>query len=254
MGTRGRCYYCLRGATTRDHVVPRCLLEKPYPPNLLTIPSCRECNAGFKQDEEYFLAVMAQSGSVPTLMSKVDENRVVDRMLQKSPGLDSLIQGSLRIAEDGRGVYITPDEVRLANVARKVAFGLYCLRYTPKTLPSLGDFFALKLMHGRDDNNFIVVMTHTERFQPRRWTHIQTLKLPGHGRVQVFRLHVRPQLGLARLRPLVLYHAVSRDDLGSRQVPPPPKPQPRPSPVEAISVDHTTSDTAVSKDADGSIL
>ena len=56
MGTRGhlrRCSYCLRGATTRDHVVPRCLLEKPYPPNLLTIPSCRECNTGFKQDEEY---------------------------------------------------------------------------------------------------------------------------------------------------------------------------------------------------------
>ena len=41
--------------------MPRCLLEKPYPPNLLTIPSCCECNTGFKQDEEYFLAVMAQS-------------------------------------------------------------------------------------------------------------------------------------------------------------------------------------------------
>ena len=119
MGTRGRCSYCLREATTKDHVVPRCLLEKPYPPNLLTIPSCCECNTGFKQDEEYFLAVMAQSGFAPTLMSKVDENRAVDRMLQKSPGLDTLIQGSLHAAEDGR-VYITPDEVRIANVVRKV--------------------------------------------------------------------------------------------------------------------------------------
>ena len=185
MGTRGRCSYCLREATTKDHVVPRCLLEKPYPPNLLTIPSCCECNTGFKQDEEYFLAVMAQSGFAPTLMSKVDENRAVDRMLQKSPGLDTLIQGSLHAAEDGR-VYITPDEVRIANVVRKVAFGLYCHRYTPKTRPALGDFFALKPMHERDDNNFIVVMAHTERFQARRWTHVQTLKLPGHGRVQVF--------------------------------------------------------------------
>ena len=52
MGTRGRCSYCLREATTKDHVVPRCLLEKPYPPNLLTIPSCCECNTGFKQDED----------------------------------------------------------------------------------------------------------------------------------------------------------------------------------------------------------
>ena len=189
MGTRGhlrRCSYCLRGATTRDHVVPRCLLEKPYPPNLLTIPSCRECNTGFKQDEEYFLAVMAQSGLVSTLTSKVDENRVVDRMLQQSPGLDSLIIDALRVAEDGRSVYITPNEVRLANVTSKVAFGLYCCRYTPKTLPSLDDFFALKPIHGGDENNFIVAMTHTERFQPRRWTHVQTLKLPGNRRVQVF--------------------------------------------------------------------
>ena len=128
---------------------------------------------------------MAQSGFAPTLMSKVDENRAVDRMLQKSPGLDTLIQRSLHTAEDGR-VYITPDEVRIANVVRKVAFGLYCHRYTPKTRPALGDFFALKPMHERDDNNFIVVMAHTERFQARRWTHVQTLKLPGHGRVQVF--------------------------------------------------------------------
>ena len=165
--------------------MPRCLLEKPYPSNLLTIPSCRECNAGFKQDEEYFLAIMAQSGFAPTLMSKVDENGAVDSMLQTSPGLDSLIQRSLRVAEDGRA-YITPNEVRIANVARKVAFGLYWHRYTPKTHPSLDDFFALKPIHERDDNNFIVVMAHTERFQPRRWTHVQTLTLPGHGRVQVF--------------------------------------------------------------------
>ena len=174
MGRHGRCSYCLREATTKDHVVPRCLLEKPYPPNLLTIPSCYECNTDFKQDEEYFLAVMAQSGFAPSLISKVDENGAVDRMLQKSPGLDSLIQGSLRTTEDGL-VYITPDEVRIAKVALKVAFGLYCHRYTPKTLPSLDDFFVLKPMHDHDDSNFIVVMAHTERFQPRRWTHVQTL-------------------------------------------------------------------------------
>ena len=29
-------------------------------------------------------------------------------------------------------------------------------------------------------------LAHTERFQARRWTHVQTLKLPGQGRVQVF--------------------------------------------------------------------
>ena len=180
-----KCSYCRREATTNDHVVPRCLLEKPYPANLLTIPSCYTCNTGFKQDEEYFLAVMAQSGFAPTLMSKLDENGVVDRMLQKSPGLDSCIQGSLRATEDGR-VIIIPDEIRIAAVARKVAFGLYCHRYTKKSPLFLDDFFALKPMHEQDAKNFIVAMTYTASFQPRRWTHVQTLKLPGHGKVQVF--------------------------------------------------------------------
>ena len=184
MGTRGRCSYCLREATTKDHVVPRCLLEKPYPPNLLTIPQLLRVQH----------RLQAGRGILPSRHGPVrfradthvqGRRKAVDRMLQKSPGLDTLIQGSLHAAEDGR-VYITPDEVRIANVVRKVAFGLYCHRYTPKTRPALGDFFALKPMHERDDNNFIVVMAHTERFQARRWTHVQTLKLPGHGRVQVF--------------------------------------------------------------------
>ena len=84
MRERVKCSYCPRKATATDHVVPRWLLEKPYPPDLLIIPSCSECNRGFKHDEEYFLATMAQSGFAPTLMSKVDEGGVVDRILQKS--------------------------------------------------------------------------------------------------------------------------------------------------------------------------
>ncbi len=179
------CVYCGRKATTSDHVIPRCLLEKPYPPNLLTVPSCRDCNAGFSQDEEYFLAVMAQSGFVPTLMSKVDEGGVVDRMLQKSTGLDVHFENSMRFAEDGR-VFITPDETRIANITRKVAFGLYFHRYTPKAAPSLDDFFAIKSIHNLDNTNFIVAMTHTDKFQPRRWKHVQMIVSPGHGKVQVF--------------------------------------------------------------------
>ena len=129
---------------------------------------------------------MARSGFAPTLMSKVDEDGVVDRMLQKSPGLDSRIQASLHTTEDGR-VIIIPEEIRVANVARKVAFGLYCHRYTTKTPVSLEEFFALKPMHERDRRNFIVAMAYSQRFRPRRWTHIQTLTLPGHNkRVQVF--------------------------------------------------------------------
>lgn len=187
MNTRAlvKCVYCPQKGTTNDHVIPRCLLEKPYPPNLLSVPSCRTCNAGFSQDEEYFLAVMAKSGFVPSLMSKVDQDGVVDRMLQKSEGLDVRLQNSMSVGEDGR-VYFRPDETRIANVSRKIAFGLYCHRYSPQNLPSLHDFSALKPVHNLDNTNFIVVMAHNEKFQPRRWKHVQTIASPGHGQIQVF--------------------------------------------------------------------
>ncbi|SLM41753.1 conserved hypothetical protein [Nitrospira sp. ND1] len=185
MGTRLKCVYCPDKATTNDHVIPRCLLEKPYSPNLLTVPSCRNCNVGFKKDEEYFLAVMAQSGCVPSLITKIEEQGIVDRMLKKSIGLDVRLQNSMHVSKDG-GVYIAPDEPRIASITRKVAFGLYNHRYTPKILPSLDDFFPFKPVHNLDNTNFIVIMAHNEKFQPRRWKHIQTIIVPGHGKVQVF--------------------------------------------------------------------
>jgi hypothetical protein len=179
------CVYCGKGATTRDHVIPRCLLEKPYPSDLPTVPSCRACNEGYSKDEEYFLAIMAQSGFVPSLMQKVEAGGQVDRMLERSAALDTHFLMVKRTGEDGR-VYITPDEVRIARVTQKVAFGLFINRYRPMKNPALDDFLALKPIHNFDNSNFIVMMAHTERFSPRRWTHVQPLPGPGRRKVQVF--------------------------------------------------------------------
>ncbi len=57
----GECAYCGKlGALTKDHVPPQNLFPKPRPCNLITVPSCRECNDGFKLDDEYFrLAITA---------------------------------------------------------------------------------------------------------------------------------------------------------------------------------------------------
>jgi len=53
------CAYCrqLKKATV-DHVPPKLLLEQPFPPNLLTVPACRDCNEGFKADDEYTRTVI----------------------------------------------------------------------------------------------------------------------------------------------------------------------------------------------------
>ncbi len=36
-----------------DHVPPKLLFSPPYPPNLLTVPACHDCNAAFQKDDEY---------------------------------------------------------------------------------------------------------------------------------------------------------------------------------------------------------
>ena len=48
------CIYCNRAvANTVDHIPPKLLLAKPYPDNLLTVPSCFECNSSFQKHDEY---------------------------------------------------------------------------------------------------------------------------------------------------------------------------------------------------------
>lgn len=43
-GRDSTCTYCLNPATEVDHPVPRCLFPTPPPPNLVTVPTCKDCN------------------------------------------------------------------------------------------------------------------------------------------------------------------------------------------------------------------
>ena len=49
-----QCAYCGRSPESRDHVPPRNLFPNPPPDNLITVPSCINCNSGFKLDDDYF--------------------------------------------------------------------------------------------------------------------------------------------------------------------------------------------------------
>src|ERR1700704_4123856 len=58
----GICTYC--GETkpvTADHIIPKNLFPKPYPPNMWTVPCCGECNGGYSKDDEYFRLVLTLS-------------------------------------------------------------------------------------------------------------------------------------------------------------------------------------------------
>jgi hypothetical protein len=57
--SRGVCVYCgSQKELTVDHVPPKVLLARPYPPDLLTVPACSECNSSFMKDDEYTRSVL----------------------------------------------------------------------------------------------------------------------------------------------------------------------------------------------------
>lgn len=49
------CCYCgIRPATTKDHIPPKAIFNKPRPDDLITVPSCFECNnEASKYDEKF---------------------------------------------------------------------------------------------------------------------------------------------------------------------------------------------------------
>lgn len=170
---RDLCTYCAQSADGRDHVPPRCLLERPYPPNLPTVPACDACNQGYSLDEEYFLTVLAQVGVSEDLAAKVEPGGRVDRALRRSAGLENRIRESLALTEEGL-VAIEPEVGRLRRVVRKIAAGLYALRYGqrahPSSIPKAG-IVHLESEPARTAQ--LLLATHTERFQPKRWSHVQ---------------------------------------------------------------------------------
>jgi hypothetical protein len=165
--------YCGAAAgTTADHVVARCLLEKPYPANLPTVDACADCNRSYSLDEEYFLAVLAHVGVTSWLKDKTSEGGQVDRMLTRRPALDERILESLVVLPGGR-VALEPEQARLQRVVQKIALGLFLHRYRPTRAPRLTQFTAWPLEHSGHERSRIVAMAHTERFAIRRWTTLQ---------------------------------------------------------------------------------
>jgi hypothetical protein len=54
-----KCVYCGSAKNiTVDHVPPKLLLMRPYPPNIITVPACRTCNQSFQKDDEYARVVL----------------------------------------------------------------------------------------------------------------------------------------------------------------------------------------------------
>lgn len=170
---RKQCIYCASPAATKEHVPPKALLELPFPPNLLTFQACAACNNSFSLDEQYFLVLLSQIGTCPSLTNKVVQGGCVDRTLNNSPKLDDRITNSLQLDDDGL-VYINPEYPRIHRILAKIALGLYVKYYSRvpdwEVIEPLGMFpYNIKDMRPVP----IFISTYTERFQSKKWKNIQ---------------------------------------------------------------------------------
>jgi hypothetical protein len=138
--------------------------------------------------------------------------RILWRRSNNGRGLDTKFQNVLSTTGNGN-VLITMDEFRVAGVAQKIAFGLYIHRYRCVKKLKIGDFFAVKPTDIHDPDNFILMLAHNERFQPRRWTHMQTV-CSEKSKVQIFDYMFVRNWVYADLGKTILHHAFPRDPLG----------------------------------------
>lgn len=168
------CCYCGQVAESRDHIPSKNLLEKPYPKNLLTIPSCTKCNQSFSLDEEYFLNVLVEISTNPNLLAKKEDGGSIYKARKRSKNLNDRIINSLVQAEDGR-IYFKPEEQRIKRVIEKNALGLYYHKYgklKDLELFNCFGFYPFSVEETRPAEIFM--LTYSEKFRPKKWATIQS--------------------------------------------------------------------------------
>jgi hypothetical protein len=132
---RGTCTYCGKlKPLTVDHVPPKNLFSKPFPPNLWTIPACAACNGKFSKDVEYFRVALTISDRakgqtsrdvvLPTVirgLNRSEARRFRPALLANSAVLPRYSSGGLYL---GHQRLLSFDGARLDRTAERIIKGL----------------------------------------------------------------------------------------------------------------------------------
>ena len=172
MKQKPRCLYCNENAENKEHVPSKKLLEKPYPKNLFTFDACVKCNGSFSLDEEYFLNVLATLSLSPTLQNRTLPGGSIYRSRERSDKLYQRLINSL--VKENEKTYFKPETTRIRRVIEKYAFGIFYSKYkkvAPLSLFKCVGFYPFNAEETRP--NEIILLTHSEKFKPKKWITIQ---------------------------------------------------------------------------------
>jgi hypothetical protein len=131
----GECIYCgTKGLITDDHVPPRSFYPAVAPKNLITVPSCEHCNAGFAEDDDYVRLVLTSDEKA---RGNADRDQVLPKVMRFAGRRESkrslaAFYDSLRMGyhQTPRGVYVwtqhfTVQGERLDRFAQRVVKALF---------------------------------------------------------------------------------------------------------------------------------
>ncbi len=149
-----KCIYCGKPAEDVDHVPPKCLFPRPLPDDLVTVPSCKNCNKRFAVDDVYFrdaLALSTYEAADPPELKTLHE-AVRRSLLRKEfrPPARRILEGARSgwaqhrstIAEPVK--YLPIDMKRIGKTAERIVHGLH-FQQTGRVLPQ---GYEPKVIHG----------------------------------------------------------------------------------------------------------
>ena len=139
------CFHCGGAADTVDHAPPKVLLDKPYPDEMLVVPSCYACNNSASLDESWLACVIEC-----VVTGAVEAERVtrpaIAKMLTRSPALAASMAAIRSVGETG--TTFSPDMDRVRRVVTKIArsHAAYELHEHFEHEPASVDVFPLPLL------------------------------------------------------------------------------------------------------------
>ncbi len=126
------CYNCGKEASTKDHIPPKCLFPKDCRSQLITVPSCTECNQRTSSDEQYFLVTLTSRRDHNPVQLEVWKQRVLPQLQEEEfDGLRKSLLSQTRVIwlPSENGFVETPivrvNTTRVKRVIGKTARGLY---------------------------------------------------------------------------------------------------------------------------------
>lgn len=143
--TNDFCIYCSKVADTREHIPPKQFFKGNPDKPLITVPSCKKCNAGFQKDEDFFRQFYVSMLMARSPIAKQLMDGEISRSILRTPALGHQMFSQMKLVDayTKSGIYkgkktmyrvSDSDKIRINKVVTKTIKGLFYHEFG-KTVP-----------------------------------------------------------------------------------------------------------------------